>query len=84
MKTNERAAAQLRKAPDKRDIGGHGDAMGFAALLEAVAEDVDLFEVPLPLEIRCSTCRFLVPEFHEKMPCWICVDDASLPKWRAR
>lgn len=74
--------AQLRRAPDKREVGGHGDFLGFRVLIDSAPADADLFEVALPMRRRCSTCRFLTPEFHERMPCYDCVTDANLPKWR--
>ncbi len=81
--TSTRALAQLRKPAAKRSIGGHGDFLGFWMLVE-MSGDADLFDVELPLAKVCSTCRFLTPEFNERMPCWTCVEDGTLPKWRAK
>ena len=79
---SKRVDAQLERPAAKREIGGHGDFMGFFALVEAASPDLDLSTVELPLPIKCGTCRFFGPEFNEKMPCWNCITDLSLPKWR--
>lgn len=78
-----KALAELRKPAAQRNVGGHGDPVGFALLVET-AGDVDLYDVELPLRRVCSTCRFLTPEFHDRMACWDCVTDGDLPKWRPR
>ena len=87
----EQTLRELRRPADKRELGGHGDKDGFFLLLYVVDQydpdgKIDLFDVELPLDIKCSTCRFMTPEFHERMPCWVCIDSEFplLPKWRAR
>jgi len=80
----QRANNELKKKSSKRSLGGDGDLHGFAMLCGFANDDIDLFEVELPEQIKCSTCKFLSPDFHEKMACWGCVLDGSLPKWRSR
>jgi hypothetical protein len=88
MKASEKALRELRRPVEKRDVGGHGDHEGFAMLLAVAMADLetdfDLFEIDLPKQKVCSTCRFLVPEFNERMPCWTCITEERLPKWRPR
>jgi len=62
---------------------------GFMILVDAVIKDkkfdgVSLLEIELPLEIKCSTCRFLTAEFVENSPCWECMIEEDLPKWRPK
>lgn len=83
MRASEKALAELRKPAAKRSLGGHGDARSFLMLVSQCDPEADLLDVELPLQIRCGTCKFLTPDFHEKMACWDCVTDASLLKWRA-
>jgi len=75
---------ELRRPALKRHIGRHGDFRGFWILIERVPDDFDLDSIEFPMPIKCSTCRFLVPEFNEKMPCWNCVGAYGLPKWRPK
>jgi hypothetical protein len=84
MNPAEKALVELRRPAAKRTIGGHGDFEGFLLLLLYAPGDADLFEVELPQQRVCSTCRFLTPEFNERMPCWTCVEDENLPKWRPK
>lgn len=84
----DRVRAQLRKSPEKREIGGDRDPMGFLALCSMLPDDDDLlFTAALPRQIQCGTCRFADADL-ERGPCGACwgeewTEATPYPKWRA-
>jgi len=90
----DKVRAQLRRPPDKRDIGGHGDEGGFVLLCMAFADPINdddaalLFAAKVPVPKRnmdCSTCRFAEPMNYDSDPCASCVPHGPpFPKWRAK
>ena len=82
MRAAEKALVELRRPAAKRTLGGHGDLDSFIMLVGECDAEADLLDVELPLAVKCSTCRFLSADFHDRMPCWDCATDERLPKWR--